>query len=191
MKNLIISGGTGGIGSILTKSLLGENHNITIIGRNEKKFNASFFKDTNVNFFSLDISSFKEVEEFFKFYVDSNNSLFALINLAGVQLPIGNFLNNDYLEWRENLKTNIIGTANMIRCALPLLQKGKFNKIINFSGGGATSPRPNFSAYAISKISIVKLTEILAYELKDKCIDITPTRQQAQFFPRGAGGAAR
>jgi NAD(P)-dependent dehydrogenase (short-subunit alcohol dehydrogenase family) len=39
-------------------------------------------------------------------------------------------------------------------------------KVINLSGGGATSPRPYFSAYAASKSAVVRLTETLAEELK-------------------------
>jgi NAD(P)-dependent dehydrogenase (short-subunit alcohol dehydrogenase family) len=39
-------------------------------------------------------------------------------------------------------------------------------KILNFSGGGAVSPRPRFSAYGTSKAGVVRLTETLASELK-------------------------
>jgi 3-oxoacyl-[acyl-carrier protein] reductase len=38
-------------------------------------------------------------------------------------------------------------------------------KIINLSGGGAVSPRPNFSAYSASKAAVVRLTETLAEEV--------------------------
>jgi 3-oxoacyl-[acyl-carrier protein] reductase len=44
--------------------------------------------------------------------------------------------------------------------------KRRSGVIINFSGGGATSSRPNFSAYATAKAGIVKFTEVLADELK-------------------------
>ena len=44
-------------------------------------------------------------------------------------------------------------------------------QVINFSGGGCTFPRQYFSAYSISKISLYKLTEILALEYKDEEID--------------------
>jgi NAD(P)-dependent dehydrogenase (short-subunit alcohol dehydrogenase family) len=44
--------------------------------------------------------------------------------------------------------------------------KQRKGKIINLSGGGATYPRPNFSAYAASKAGVVRLTETLAEEAK-------------------------
>ena len=37
--------------------------------------------------------------------------------------------------------------------------------IINLSGGGAASPRPNFSAYAAAKAALVRFSETLALEL--------------------------
>ena len=46
-----------------------------------------------------------------------------------------------------------------------MIQRRK-GKIVNFSGGGATAPLPRFSAYAVSKSAVVRLTETLAEELK-------------------------
>lgn len=172
MKNIIITGGSGGIGSFLVKYLLSENYFITVIGRSQDRFDKLGLNSENINFYSLDISSYQEIEEFFNVYSQKHHLLFALINTAGIQSPIGDFHKNNQQEWENNLKINILGTARMIKNALPLLKNGKYHKIINFSGGGATSVRPNFSAYAVSKIGIVKLTEILAYELKNHSIDI-------------------
>jgi len=39
--------------------------------------------------------------------------------------------------------------------------------IVNLSGGGATGPRPNFSAYATAKAGLVRFTETLAQEVAD------------------------
>jgi len=54
-----------------------------------------------------------------------------------------------------------------------LLRKSKRRgKIVCFSGGGATSARPGFSAYAASKTAVVRLVENLATEWKDEPVDI-------------------
>ena len=45
------------------------------------------------------------------------------------------------------------------------MKQARRGKIINVSGGGATSPTPNFSAYAVSKAGLVRLTETLAKEV--------------------------
>ena len=50
---------------------------------------------------------------------------------------------------------------------LPHLVGQGYGKIINLSGGGATSPMPRISAYAASKVAVVRFTETLATEVGD------------------------
>ncbi|MDE2589391.1 MAG: SDR family oxidoreductase, partial [Patescibacteria group bacterium] len=55
---------------------------------------------------------------------------------------------------------------------LPYMISRNYGKIINMSGGGAFNPRPNFSAYAVSKAAIVRLTEQVADETKNHNISV-------------------
>jgi 3-oxoacyl-[acyl-carrier protein] reductase len=48
----------------------------------------------------------------------------------------------------------------------------KKGKIVNFGGGGAINPRPNFSAYASSKAGVLRFTETLAEEVRQFNIDV-------------------
>jgi NAD(P)-dependent dehydrogenase (short-subunit alcohol dehydrogenase family) len=59
-------------------------------------------------------------------------------------------------------------------CAVfaPLLISESKKKIINFSGGGAATPFPNYSAYATSKVALVRFTENLSIELGEDGFDI-------------------
>jgi NAD(P)-dependent dehydrogenase (short-subunit alcohol dehydrogenase family) len=51
--------------------------------------------------------------------------------------------------------------------------KGNFHrKIVNYSGGGAATPFPRYSAYATSKIAIVRFTENLSLELAEDGFDV-------------------
>ena len=120
----------------------------------------------------MDISSVEEVNTLYKDFRESGLRLNALINAAGVQPPIGEFEHNSPDDWESNISINLSGTVNMIRGALPFFKRTGGGKIINFSGGGATSSRPNFSAYAVSKTAVVRLTEILAEELSEYNIDV-------------------
>ncbi len=52
------------------------------------------------------------------------------------------------------------------------MRKCGWGKIINLSGGGATSPRPHFTAYAAAKCGLIRLTETLARELASSGIDV-------------------
>jgi NAD(P)-dependent dehydrogenase (short-subunit alcohol dehydrogenase family) len=78
----------------------------------------------------------------------------------------------------------------------PLLTGTPRKKIVNFSGGGAATPFPQYSAYATGKAAIVRFTENLALELADENIDINCvapgfviTRLHQQTLKAGSGKA--
>jgi NAD(P)-dependent dehydrogenase (short-subunit alcohol dehydrogenase family) len=174
LKHIIITGGTGGIGSEITKSLIKENYFLSIIGRNEKSYSIllnEIIDHSKIEFIKADISNNKEVKDLFLSINKLNHNLYGLVNIAAEQSPIGPFSSSNLSDWKKNISNNLFGTANM---CYEFINHKKLNrgKIINFSGGGATFPRANFSAYSISKIGTVKLTEILAKELTNIDINI-------------------
>lgn len=98
--------------------------------------------------------------------------LTVLVNNAGVYGPIGPLEDVAWDAWEEAIRINLFGTVLMCRAVIPDLRRRGYGKIINLSGGGATSPLPRFSAYAASKAAVVRLTETLAQELQDARIDV-------------------
>jgi 3-oxoacyl-[acyl-carrier protein] reductase len=95
-----------------------------------------------------------------------------LVNNAGVYGPMGLIEDVDWDEWVEAIQINLFGTVMMCREVIPVLRRRGYGKIINLSGGGATAPLPRISAYAASKVAIVRLTETFAEELRDAHIDV-------------------
>jgi 3-oxoacyl-[acyl-carrier protein] reductase len=99
-------------------------------------------------------------------------SLTALVNNAGVYGPMGPVEDNDWGAWAEAVQINLFGTVLMCRAVVPHLRGQNYGKIVNLSGGGATSPLPRMSAYAASKAAVVRFTETLAEEVRDAHIDV-------------------
>jgi NAD(P)-dependent dehydrogenase (short-subunit alcohol dehydrogenase family) len=95
-----------------------------------------------------------------------------LVNNAAVTGPIGHLEEVDAAEWMEAVRINLFGTALMCRAVIPNFRERGYGKIINLSGGGATGPRPRFSAYAAAKAAVVRLTETLAEELRGARVDV-------------------
>jgi 3-oxoacyl-[acyl-carrier protein] reductase len=89
----------------------------------------------------------------------------AVINNAAIQGPIGPLSDNSWDDWKKTIQVNLLTPIYICRALLPqLLEHG--SSIINLSGGGATGPRANFTAYATSKCGLVRFSETLADELK-------------------------
>lgn len=95
-----------------------------------------------------------------------------LVNNAAIQGPIGPFEENDWDAWKRTIQTDLLGPAYLIRSVLPIMKKQGGGKIISLSGGGATGPRENYSAYAVAKTGIVRLTETIAKEAGTWHIDV-------------------
>jgi 3-oxoacyl-[acyl-carrier protein] reductase len=119
-----------------------------------------------------------------------------LVNNAAMQCPIGALEAVGSDAWREVFNVNFVAAAATCRFVLPGMKTRGRGKIVNVSGGGATGPRPDFSAYAASKAALVRFTETLAHEVRDRGIDancVAPgpmnTRMLAEIIATGPEGA--
>lgn len=86
----------------------------------------------------------------------------ALVNNAAIAGPIGPAWENDWPAWQQTIHVDLLAPVALCRLAVPLMRPG--SAIVNLSGGGATGPRPNFSAYGTAKAALVRFTETLAVE---------------------------
>jgi 3-oxoacyl-[acyl-carrier protein] reductase len=96
-----------------------------------------------------------------------------LVVNAGVYGPKGAIETVDWAAWVEAITINLLGAVYTCRRALPALRRAGHAKILILSGGGATRPLPNVSAYAASKAGLVRFGETLAEELRPEGIDVT------------------
>ena len=119
-----------------------------------------------------DVSRNSEVEAMVSAALGEFGRVDILVNCAGVYGPIGPLGVLDPEEWLQTIAVNLGGTFLCCRAVLPAMIRQRYGRIINLSGGGATAPRPNFSAYAVSKAAVVRLTETLAEEVRPYGIQV-------------------
>ena len=95
-----------------------------------------------------------------------------LVNNAGIYGPKGGIEEVDWDEWAAAIAVNVFGSILPVRALIPQLRKLGGGKIVQLSGGGATSPLPGLSSYAASKAAIVRFAETLALELAADHVDV-------------------
>ncbi len=95
-----------------------------------------------------------------------------LVNNAAVAGPAGPVESVDWQEWVRAIEINLLGPVLLCRALLPHFKQVGYGKIIQLSGGGATSPLPRVSAYAASKAAVVRFAETLAEETRPDHIDV-------------------
>ncbi len=120
----------------------------------------------------LDVTRRASVDAAVKTTVETFGKIDILVNNAGVYGPKGLLEEIDWDDWVRSVETNLHGSVYVCRTILPYFKKENYGKVIQLSGGGATSPMPRLSAYAVSKAAIVRFSESLAGEVREFNIDV-------------------
>lgn len=178
-KAAVITGGSQGLGRRIAERYLEEGACVAVCARNEKELrqaerelSALAGATGRVIAVRADVAIEEEAANVVKACVDTFGSIDILVNNAGIHGAKGEIDQVDLTEWKSAIEVNLYGTIHMIRAAVPYMKKQGGGKIISLAGGGATGPRPYFSAYAASKAAIVRLTENFAKELAPYGIEL-------------------
>ncbi len=170
--NLVVTGSSSGIGRFLAESLAKRGHHICKLARSPQ------------DGFSVqcDVSNWDALQQCAAGITSKWEAVDGLICCAGIQEPIGPAMEIEPAAWRSALSVNLDGTFFSIRAFYPLLRRAQRRaKVICFSGGGSTSPRPNFAAYGVAKTGVVRLVETLAAEWEGLPLDINAVAPGAIF----------
>ena len=172
-KTAIITGASQGLGKEIARQFMQEGASLSLCARNENELRHTVDElysekkewQTVVGM-KADVSTHKDVTSFIDFSVRSLRGIDCLINNAGVYGPMQTVEYVDLDEWESTFHINVMGVLMMSQGVIPYLKQRGGGRIINLSGGGATSPLPGISAYAATKAAVVRLTETLAMELE-------------------------
>lgn len=172
--NIIINGGTRGIGRELVNCFAQDaNNNVIATGRNEEILKDLSSRYKNVRTVAIDMSVFDSQTEMFTQRVSEYfDRVDTLVNLAGT------LISKDFMEITNDdgrliMETNFFGPATLIRILQPLMSSG--SHIVNISSMGGfqgSSKYRGLSYYSASKAAIACLTECLANEFKDFRISV-------------------
>jgi len=172
---VLVTGGSRGIGRAVAEKFLEEGAAVVIAARTAaevRSATAELGRAGRAQGIAGDVSREADVRKIVREAEKIPGALDVLVNAAGVQPPLGPFAQADLRSWKKNIEINLMGTALCCREALPgMIARGR-GKIINFSGGGANSSRPNFSAYAAAKAAVVRFSEVLADEVRGHGIQV-------------------
>lgn len=177
-KKAIISGASKGLGAAIAKAYVVAGASVVICARNknqllEKQAELQAISTGNkIIAIPTDISSPQQIEHLIKIAEMELGGIDILVANAAIYGPKGPLETLDWQAWSDVIDINLKGTVLQCKAVIPLLKKQKKGKIIIVSGGGATKPMPNFSAYAASKAGVIRFSETLANELQQFNIDV-------------------
>src|SRR4051812_2496120 len=116
-----------------------------------------------------DVSDFASVERLRDAALDAHGAIHVVCNNAGVGAGAsGQMWDHTLNDWRWAMGVNVWGVIHGIKAFVPaMLAAGDEGHIVNTSSGnGGLAPLPNTPIYALTKSSVVTLTESLYAQLQ-------------------------
>lgn len=178
-RSALITGASQGLGLEIARKYVDEGAGVFICARDESALREAQSElaaraggEGRVGAQAADVSDPEQVEALVAAATERFPELSVLVNNAGVYGPKGTIEEVDWEAWVDAIRINLMGSVLPARALIAQLRKVGYGKVVQLSGGGATSPLPGLSAYAASKAAVVRFVETLALELKEDRVDV-------------------
>jgi len=169
MKNIIVTGGSRGIGKCLVENLAREGYNVILNYNKSEKQAKKIQNDLKaegivIEIFKADVSKKEEVKKLVEFAIEKMQTIDVLINNAGIaRLQMFQDVTED--DWNEMINTNLKSAFYMSQEVVPNMIHKKSGCIINISSIWGLVGASCETVYSISKAGMDALTKSLAKEL--------------------------
>lgn len=189
---VLVTGASSGIGRELARQLAASSARVLVTARRQAELEslvqevqlASGRRPTDIGFVAGDLTDADFRVQLLRQVQDRWGRLDALINNAGVG-AMGRFQDSSPDTLRQVMEINFFAPVELVRLALPLLQRGQQPIIVNISSVLGHRAVPLKSEYCASKFALHGWSDALRAELAPLGIDLTlvsPSTTDSDFF---------
>jgi NAD(P)-dependent dehydrogenase (short-subunit alcohol dehydrogenase family) len=178
--NVVITGGTKGIGLGMAREFLKRGHNVTIASRGKAAVDKALVElkqeapDRIVAGTTCDVANYEQVEILWNTGANAMGSVDIWVNNAGrdgIKKPFEELPWDDY---KKTIETNLFGLMNGNRVAIPAMKaQTRGGTIWNMEGFGSDGRiLPTLGVYGSTKYALRYFTKSLVRECKDSNVKI-------------------
>ncbi len=181
-KNVIITGGSSGIGHAIFQRLLSEGAKVVVWDIMSLKDN---YNSENSLFVNVDVTRWNEIEKAIEESIKFLKKLDILVCCAGITGPNKKTWEYTEKEWQYVFDINTKGTFFANKACIPLMINNGYGRIVNISSIAGKEGNPNAAAYSSSKAAVIGLTKSLGKELSTYPITVncvTPAAVKTEIF---------
>jgi short-subunit dehydrogenase len=176
-KNVLISGGTTGIGRATAVMLASIGANVLIFGRNQQQLDETLHAikennaEANCNGLLADLANPADITTVFDKVDKIFDQLDIMINNAG--LAFQGITDGNYADWEYILKTNLLGTLACSHEAIARMRKQGKGHIVNIGSMSADVREKDSSVYVATKAGIQGFSEAFRKEANELGIKVS------------------
>ncbi len=180
--NVLITGGSRGIGRSTAELLADCGANVAITARHEEEVERIAASINGLGI-CADVGKPEDIERTYQVFFNHYDRLDVLINNAGT-VAVNELGEIDFDKMQAVYNVNVFGAARMGDYAAPVFKKQKQGNIINIGSTAGVTGMPGGSIYSSSKFALRGLSECWKKELRPynvRVFQINPSEVRTSF----------
>lgn len=170
-KKALITGASSGIGRDIARLLDAQGYDLILVARREERLNAlANCLIGNPRVIAMDIGGAENARRLYE--LTRGENIDVLINNAGFGVW-GNFTESDTEREVDMIRLDVETVHVLMKLFLRDFKARNSGKILNVASAAAFAPGPYMAAYYACKAYILRLTESVAYELRENGVNVT------------------
>lgn len=169
-RAVLIAGATGGLGSAITREFARTEARMALTGTSiedlEELANEIELPEERVFISTLDATDPESVDQLVSAVIDRFGGLHVLLNTVGGWGGGKTVAETPLDQWEWMLDLNLRSAFLLSRAVLPPMLESGWGRIVHTSSKTAVAPRSKQVGYAVAKMGVITLTEVIAAEVK-------------------------
>jgi NAD(P)-dependent dehydrogenase (short-subunit alcohol dehydrogenase family) len=174
LGTVLVTGGASGLGAAIAAAVANEGGTPVVLDRQPPADGLAFRE--------VDLASPRDAEAAVRAVAEEHGGLDAVVTAAGTD-ACGELLDVDPADWDRVVMVNLLGTAAVVRAALPFLEQAQ-GRVVTVASTLGIRALPAATAYCASKFGVVGFTRALAAETAGR-VGVTllfPGGMRTHFF---------
>lgn len=183
-KVILVTGGTGALGRIVSRSFLNQSPKAMVVtyrtGKESLKRSTELINvsgqstviPTSIEFVKTDITKEEEIKNLISIIIESHGRIDILVNVVGGYIGGKSVIELEESDWDKMIDINLKSAFLISKHVIPLMISNHYGKIVHISSLAGAKADGNDSAYAASKAGLIRFVESASKEVRKSNINI-------------------
>ena len=171
-KNIIITGGSGGIGKATAKLFLDQGAKVMLVDRNEDKLKSAIkeLNTKNVSYCIADVTKIEDTKKYTEATLEKFGHIDVFFNNAGVEGPVKPIEQYPETDFDNVIAVNVKGVWLGCKYVIPKMKDG--GSVMITSSVAGLKGFSGLGAYVASKHAVVGIMKVAAIEFANRSIRV-------------------